>query len=257
MYVAIAVSLLGAWKMSVTTSLNTADLLLAPTTGKANFDRIARLLVCGGKDLLREVFDSIHPPSMLPVVLNHPLTKSQLYWLNQQEQKRLYPSPGAYGKSVEFDITLLYKLLKTICNLPTPAHTGWNNCPNPSDRSLSADLARIRFYRNEICHSINNMEIDDANFLFYWGEISGAIVRMAKSISADKEHEWKTAIDKFLKDPLTPDDDRNIQELSAWYYQDVEVKKEVEGLKREFQDMKMSVDTLSSAGMICLKLGLY
>lgn len=239
--------------MSIATSLNAAD-LLASTNGKANFQRLARLLVCGGTQLLREVFDSIHPPSVLPIVLNHPVIQGQLRWINQRERNCLYPSAGVYGKSTDFDVTLLYKLLKTICSLPAPLTTGWNNLPNSADDSRSADLARIRFYRNQVCHDTSNMEINDVKFLFLWQEITNALVRLAKSISAERETEWQTAIDKYLNDPLTPDDENNIEELTRWYFHDMEVKQELVDLKDEFRQVKESVDSLCSAGMVCLNL---
>ena len=107
------------------------DEVLRPTTGKANFQRVTRLLISGGTTLLREVFDLIYPPSVLPTILQNPSTKTTLKTagLTKPQRDCLYPSPGVYGKSAEFDITLLFKLLRTICNLVPPA-TGWDRFPN-------------------------------------------------------------------------------------------------------------------------------
>lgn len=229
--------------MSVISSVDLSD--LKSSAEKTNYDRIARLLYRGGKTLLKETFDSIHPPSMLPAVLQHPVTKDSLPFLYKDEIQRLYPSPGKYGKSEDFDITLLFKLLRSICYLPAPA-SGWNSCPISSDQTVSDDIARIRFYRNEICHT-KDMEINDANFLHLWGEIRRALVRLAKSISAEMEKKWQSAIDNFLTAPLTPDDERNIHELKEWYFQDKEVKKELEEVKRKLEDMKVA---LNDCGMI-------
>ena len=51
--------------------------ILRSTRGKDNFKRITRLL-SGGTSLLREIFDSICPPSNLPTILSNPVTKNQL-----------------------------------------------------------------------------------------------------------------------------------------------------------------------------------
>jgi len=48
--------------------------------------------------------------------------------------------------------------------------------------------------------------------------------------------EWQKAIDKFLTDPLTAEDERNIQELLKWYENDTEVKKSVMELKNAAQE---------------------
>ena len=206
-----------------------AESALHATDKKANFQRLTRLLVCGGITLLREVFDSIHPPVNLPLKLGDPVIKAQLQKLrnrnviNQLEWTLLYPSPGVHGNSTEFDITLLFKLFRNICNL-TPPVTGWDNLPNSTDLCLEADLARIKFYRNEVYGHSKNMEISDAEFVGLWREISEALLRIAGSLSVAKNDEWKKSIDKFLRDPLTPDLAQSLAELQSWYKKDIDTK---------------------------------
>ena len=210
-----------------------ADSALHATDEKANFQRLTRLLVCGGITLLREVFDSIHAPANLPLRLGDPIIKAQLQKLrnrnviNQLEWTLLYPSPGIYGKSTEFDITLVFKLFRNICNLTRPVN-GWDKLPNSTDLSLEADLVRIKFYRNEVYGHSKNMEISDAEFVNLWREISEALLRIAGSLSAAKKDEWKTSIDKFLCDPLTLDLAQSLAELQSWYKKDMDTKEIVE-----------------------------
>ena len=64
--------------MATGSPLSAADKVLYSTNEKSNFQQLARLLMCGGLTLLREVFDSIHPPANLPRVLSHPATVRQL-----------------------------------------------------------------------------------------------------------------------------------------------------------------------------------
>ena len=220
-----------------------ADSALYATDEKANFQRLTRLLVCGGITLLREVFDSIHPPAILPLKLGDPVIKAQLQKLrnrnvvNQLEWKLLYPSPGVYGNSTEFDITLLFKLFRNICNL-TPPVTGWDNLPNSTDLCLEADLVRIKFYRNEVYGHSKNMEISDAKFVDLWREISEALLRIAGSLSVAKKDEWKKSIDKFLCDPLTSDLAQSLAELQSWYKKDMDTKEIVE-MKLEQTNTKL------------------
>ena len=227
-----------------------ADSALHGTDEKANFQRLTRLLVCGGITLLRDAFDSIHPPANLPLKLSDPVIKPPLQKLrnrnviNQQEWNLLYPSPGVYGKSTEFDITLLFKLFRNICSL-TPPGTGWDNFPNGTDTSLQADLVRIKFYRNAVYGHSNNMEISDAEFVDLWREIREALLRIAGSLSVAKKDEWKKSIDKFLHDPLTPDSAQSVAELQSWYKKDMDIKDMMEmkldqtNSKLEQLDIKM------------------
>ena len=126
--------------------------VLRSTREKGNFQRLARLLISGGTTLLREVFDQMCPPSNLPSILKNPATEKQLKAANLTKPQWgcLYPSTGVYGKSADFDVTLLFRLLSTICNLTPPA-TGWKAPPASTDHSLAADLLRIRDYRNSVC----------------------------------------------------------------------------------------------------------
>ena len=194
---------------------------------KENLQRLARLLISGGTVLLREAFDIKCPPSNLPTILQNAATKKLLKAakLTKPQWDCLYPSPGMYGKSKDFDITLLFRLLRTICGLAPPI-TGWDALPTSTDDSLEADLARIKYYRNSIYGHVNeNMEISDDEFSVLWRELSGALVRVAGQISPAKAKEWQNAIDTFLRDPLTEEEKRNEQELQRWYQNDTEVKK--------------------------------
>ncbi len=135
-----------------------------------------------------------------------------------------------YGKSIDFDVTLLFRLLRTICNLIPPA-TGWDALPASTDHSLAADLARIKYYRNAVYgHVSQNMEITDDEFPQLWREISDALIRIAAQISPVKKTEWQEAIDNFLRDPLTAENERNVEKLMSWYRNDMEVKKSIEEL---------------------------
>ena len=224
--------------MATGTSLSAAYEALRATEEKANFQRLTRLLMRGGLALLREVFDSIHPPPNLPAVLSNPVIKTQLQTLRRNrvlthpEWNCLYnPSgPGTYGKSTDFDISLLCKLLRAICSLTPPA-TGWDILPYSTDHSLEADLARIKFYRNKIYGHNHSMEITNADFKKLWMEISEALLRIASIISSAKRDEWKKSIERFFLEPLTPDAEECVDELRLWHKTDMETKDEIEGVR--------------------------
>ena len=222
------------------------DEVLRSSKGRDNFQRLARLLISGGTVLLREAFDIKCPPSNLSTTLQNPATKKLLKAakLTKPQRDCLYPSPGMYGKSTDFDITLLFRLLRTICGLAPPV-TGWDALPASTDDSLEADLARIKYYRNSMYgHVTENMEISDDEFSLLWREISEALVRVAGQISPAKAKEWKNAIDTFLKDPLTEEDKRHEQELQRWYQNDTEVKEYLEKVKSSMKNLEKEAQYL-------------
>ena len=228
--------------MATGSSPSAADEALGTTDEKANFQRLTRLLMRGGLALLREVFDSIHPH--LPAVLGNPTIKSNLQTLRgrvltQPEWDCLYnPRSGAYGKSTDFDISLLCKLLRATCSLTPPA-TGWDSLPNSTDHSLEADLVRIKFYRNKIYGHNHSMEISNADFENLWMEISEALLRIAGRISSAKRDEWKKSIEKFFHEPLTPDAKKCVDELRLWYLMDIETKDKLEKLDEKMEQMEI------------------
>ena len=220
------------------------DEVLRSTKEKENFQRVARLLISGGTTLLREIFDQLCPPCNLSTTLKNPATEKKLRSakLTKAQRDCLYPSPGVYGKSADFDVTLLFRLLRTICNITPPA-TGWDAFPSSIDHSLAAELVRIKSYRNSVyAHVSQNMEITDHEFLMLWQDISEALLRIAGQISPAKKTAWKEAIDNFSKDSLTAEDEQNVQELLRWHRNDVEVKEFIELSDKKVQE-----------GMECLR----
>ena len=97
------------------------------TKENTNFARVCKLLMDGGTKVLREVFDSIHPPLSLRRTLldpaNHKILKNlrTRKILFKEQWDKLYP-PSSYAvDSTSFDISLLCLLLRNICMLPKPS----------------------------------------------------------------------------------------------------------------------------------------
>ena len=237
--------------MASGTSPSAAEETLRTTVEKANFQRLTWLLMRGGLALLRDVFDTIHRPANLPAVLSAKKVHLQTLKtttgnkvLTYAEWKCLYNphGPGTYGKSADFDISLLYKLLRSICSLTAPV-TGWDKLPNSTDHSREADIVRIRCLRNTLHGHNERMEVTDADFEKLWKEISEAFLRIAGGISSAKKDEWKKAIEKFFHEPLTPEAKKCVEELQSWYLKEMETNARVQELTEEMKQMrKMLMD---------------
>ena len=232
--------------MTSGTSPSAAEEVLRTTDEKANFQRLTWLLMRGGHTLLRELFDSIHSPLSLPAVLRAKKVYLQSLKtttgnkvLTYAEWKCLYNphGPRTYGKSADFDISLLYKLLRSICSLTAPV-TGWNKLPNSNDHSREAAIVRIRCLRNTLHGHNERMEVTDADFEKLWMEISEAFLRIAGDISSAKKDEWKKAIETFFHEPITPEAKKCVEELQSWYLKEMETNARVQELTEEIKHMR-------------------
>ena len=162
--------------------------------------------------------------------------------LTKPERDILYPSSGVYGKSTDCDVTLLFRLLRKqeISGL-TPPPGGWDEPPASEDHTLTADLVRIKYYRNSLyAHVKETMDIKDDEFQSISSEMRDAFVRIAGNLSSVKEKEWQGAIDTFLTSPLTAEDKRNADKLEEWYLQDKEMKESMEELKSSVKNLETS-----------------
>ena len=148
--------------------------------------------------LFKGIFDSIHSPASLSMAmrLSDLSVERQLRRarLTIPERNWLYPSPGVYGKSSDFDISLTSRLLRTICKL-SPPPPGSDSLPNDLDFSLEADLARIKNYRNNVLHnSKESSETPDDHFLDLWEKISELLLKIAANVSPEQRSNWKGAM---------------------------------------------------------------
>ncbi|XP_065924577.1 uncharacterized protein [Magallana gigas] len=134
------------------------------TRETTNFARIARAILGPCADVLRDVLTKEISPPELKRELHKHLLNCKTPPISQK-QKQLVNN-GDYSK---FDISLIYFLLRNTCSIP-PHPKGWGNPPDPSDKSLSANLERIRFLRNEWGHS-TDLSLTEPDFERNWKNI--------------------------------------------------------------------------------------
>ncbi|XP_022786823.1 uncharacterized protein LOC111326986 [Stylophora pistillata] len=156
--------------------------IFEPSAEKTNGTKLARLLIDGGTQGLKNVLESfIHPPSTLQIMLNN--NKATLVnlksrsILNDSQWERLFPPSGDPPDSNTFDITLLHLLLRKVCPALTEPATGWNEMPADADHSREAEIARIKYFRNRLCHSISTGVPND-EFEDKWNTISPSLVAL-------------------------------------------------------------------------------
>lgn len=179
-----------------------------------NYGRLCRLLVDIGSAVLRDTFDSIHPPASLHTVLAAKKARLQSLRtrkiINATEWGQLFPVTPSSVSSSGFSITLLMVLLRNICGFPPPA-TGWDTLPVAlTDVSREADIARVRYYRNIVYGYAYCASVDDVTFNKYWRDIRDILVRLGGV-------KYKAAIDNLETERMDPEIECHYKELlSEW-----------------------------------------
>ena len=144
-----------------------------------NGTKLMRLILEGGTEALRNVFQGHHPGELKVVLYSkyHILSKLKGRIINQKQWDKLYPTPPEKPDINEFDITLLCVLLRNICGLSPPS-SGWDKMPNVSDHTREADIIRIKLFRNERFGHIPKTAVSMADFIKFSVETSAPLVRL-------------------------------------------------------------------------------
>ena len=113
--------------------------VLCSTNEKVNFQRLARLLICGGTSLLGKIFAAKCLPNQLPTKLSDPATKepAESSKTDQTTKGTVFTLLlGCIASHQNFDFTLPFSLLGTICGLVRIAK-GLDALPESTDHSLT------------------------------------------------------------------------------------------------------------------------
>lgn len=172
-----------------------------PTKETNNYDRIAKIISGPCTDVLRNVLmNEITPTNLIKQIKNY-IAKKKKPQINQRTQKLIYGNRGNY---FEFDIPLLYFLLRNISSIP-PHAKQWGNNPSQVDRSVSANIERIRLIRNDYVHR-NHPSLLQSDFEQEWKNIFQIIQELEQSLgfSTDLQDNMKVLRRCFMSSPLEP-----------------------------------------------------
>ena len=225
---------------------------LASSVEKTNGNKLSRLLIDGGTTVLRNIFDSHHPPANLAANLSSKhihsiLTKlRKRNILNGSQWDKLFPPPGGgTPNSINFDITLLFLLLRNICGL-SPPRSGWDKMPPVSDTSREANLARMKYYRNELYGHVTTTGIQTSVFDVKWQEMSSVLVSLGLS---------QSEVDRLEREPCGED---YISAVTEWMKNDEEIQfqlkdlltKQQQVLQTQQEDQRTLNDTHQIVGKV-------
>lgn len=156
------------------------------TRETTNLARVARIILGPCTDVLRAVLKK----EMLPAALSHNVNifmanppkhrKSPISKTQQQQINR--------GNYSNFDIPLLYVLLRNICSIPQH-RLKWGNTPSPTDRSLSANIERMRLVRNKYYGHATHFAIQDTEFINQWNELFSIVKELEAYIGSSTDYQ--------------------------------------------------------------------
>jgi hypothetical protein len=208
--------------------------MMNPVKAKANYSRVCQLLVNKGGDALRGVLHAKHPPSILAAELNankKKLLKIRYNVIKPSQWDLLFPVSGK-PDSNNFDITLLTILLRNICGLIKPA-TGWDDMPPHSDTSESANIARIKIFRNDVYGHIASAQLDDTTFENFWQKISLPLIKLGIP---------QQEIDELKEAPLSPEEKSYIDKLKEWKELEDDILSKLNDVKRAITKLRKTVE---------------
>ncbi|XP_069103247.1 uncharacterized protein [Argopecten irradians] len=211
-------------------------------TETTNFARLSRLVLDVCSDILRDVLDT-HIP--LPGL--HAILKSQKHNLRQKLKSRqlsiLYPPGNVFPGTLEdLDFSLLYSLVRNLQGINISPHAkGWGREPDAADRSLAANIDRLRVQRNEAHGHLKRASLSNTDFRRIWGIIRQCISEIEQDTLT--EYTYVREVDNLLNVTMDPDTEKElIQRLQE---QQVEFETIVEGLKDEQKAVRAKQESMA------------
>ena len=225
--------------------------LYAATEEMTNLNRVSRLLMDPCTDQLRDLLRFFIPPANFNTVIQ--TVKSRLPCLTEPQRKLILPNSGEYsGNYDDMDISLLYILLRNFCGIH-PHNKGWGNTPDSADRSVSANIERLRLARNRCGHSKGGMP--NAEFNQVWSEIRAAVMDLNKTLGIGNK--YQEALDCIRDDTMDPTRDIHFREQLLEQITEIEnLKKDVHSLQSGYRIVCIS-RCIFCLWIIRLKLSLF
>lgn len=154
------------------------------TRETTNLARVAWIILGPCTDVLRAVlFNEMLPAALINNVKTFlaNIPKRMKPPINTHQIVKVYS-----GNYLNFDITMLYFLLRNICSIPEHG-LKWGNQPSQTDRSVSANIERIRFTRNTYYGHATDFAIQDPEFLNKWSELFSIVRELEAYIGSSTD----------------------------------------------------------------------
>nr|XP_022316857.1 uncharacterized protein LOC111120436 [Crassostrea virginica] len=158
---------------------------------RTRFCRLSLVIIDELTQILRDLLhNEVHPSQILNKVnqFGHLKLRADQIAVIRDANTRGYQ---------DFDITLLYTLLRNVCqNITFPSQNwGVSNMPSPNEVTVGDDVERIRLIRNKLFGHIPEAAISETEFKDYWSIISNICTRMQALLNKDYAKRLQNAKD--------------------------------------------------------------
>ncbi|XP_056002604.1 uncharacterized protein LOC125662351 [Ostrea edulis] len=159
---------------------------------RTRFARLSFVILEELTPLLQDVLENEIPPNQI----SHRVSReTSLFQRLRPEQIVLIQNAQTDGYK-DFDITLLYKILRNLKCLKVTAPTqGWgtSQMPGNGETTLGDDIERIRLIRNNIYVHVGVPSLSETEFQEHWSNISGICKRMQNLLGKNYVQSLQTA----------------------------------------------------------------
>ena len=204
------------------------DIDIGPFTQEhMNYARLCNVIVTLGADALRDVLVTQVPlpyADIYRALLGHIAAIRAMRQIGREQFQLIFQDPQfRYTGTVDqFDITLLYTLIRNISSCQAPA-TGWSKPPDdlPRDVSLGACVERIRLMRNKISGHSADGKLADQAYEDHMDEIN-QILDDIEVVLGDRG--YKDALEKCRKQIITTQEAQALRKKFENYQQHLKGK---------------------------------
>lgn len=179
-----------------------------PSKDQQNFECITVASVDFIKLPLKNILEShIKAVDLFKGINSCPALLTGKYKLRQDQLKLCFLQPPATPDYRNFDVTLLYTLVRNLCHSLKPTN-GWGKEPDDADIQIGDDIERLRLFRNNYHAHADSAAISDADFKDIWKNLNSVVNRIQKYMyskghNVDYEQELsKIESSKIAKDHL-------------------------------------------------------
>ena len=149
---------------------------------RTRFFRLSLIIIDELTQILRDLLHNEVPPTQLFNKVK------QINYLQRLRPEQIVVIKNANSRDYkDFDITLLYTLLRNVCQNITPPSQNWgvSNMPSQNEITVGDDIERIRLIRNNVYGHISEVAIPEIEFKEYWSTISDICTRMQTLLNKD------------------------------------------------------------------------
>lgn len=144
---------------------------------KHNFQCVTEASLALIKLPLKDILRSQIKPENLFLKIKSSLLLSGRNKLHPDQLKLCYFPPPLLPDYSNFDVTLLYTLIRNLCSGLEPTR-GWGHEPGPTDTKIGDDVERLRLFRNRNIAHVNSATIPDDTFDDLWRTLKAVLIRL-------------------------------------------------------------------------------